>query len=603
MASILEGVRFWTHDDARDRRPALCTQITGHGCHGLQVSEKPGEGDDTRRMGSFHPTRRRAPTATTRRCTTATTGAKRSVLWTITPGRGAGATLASRCDVVVENYKAGSLAKCSLDRAGIRALRPTSYCSVTGYHDPGRASRRSPAYGFILQGPGRREEHLRPSRRRAGRRRDAHHDPHHRRGHGLGHATIGILGALHHRRRTGQGPTRGRGDAGRVRGAQRPPRARLYLMTGRNARVTTSAIASPLRSCSTADRRLIVAVGNNGQFGPCAVCWAARSGLQDARFATNARRVAHRAELRDLLAVARLLELAAFEQAGVPAGRSTTWRRSSRDPQTRHHELAFPLPTGARRRIKLRNPIRYSQTPMRYRAAPMLGQDSEGGPGASAGSGPGPSRLSAKARHYLALGRGVAPPKCSLITIELQPPLRVGHEQLHDPARTGAGPPGCLARSTSRAPTTRPTAARWRVHRVRVAARRRLGQHAHAHAGLDHAAGRLEVARTWMRCLIGRLRLVASAQEDGWPRLRAGPRRSSSSVSLKSICIWRRAGGRAAPRARAGRAGKNRVSRFSAVRTRAATMRVGLPSIHRAHDVVRQALAQVDIHVGVAARN
>ena len=79
-----------------------------------------------------------------------------------------------------------------------------------------------------------------------------------------------------------------------------------YLADGQRCpRVSnTNPIASPSEVFDCADGRLIAAVGNSGQFRPCAVCWAATSGAQDARFATNARRVAHRAAARPARAAA-----------------------------------------------------------------------------------------------------------------------------------------------------------------------------------------------------------------------------------------------------------------------------------------------------------
>lgn len=62
----------------------------------------------------------------------------------------------------------------------------------------------------------------------------------------------------------------------------------------------------------------------------------------------------------------------------MPSGPINDMAQVFEDPQTRHRELAFTLPHGRGAEVpSLRNPIRYSQTPMRYRAAPMLGQDSE----------------------------------------------------------------------------------------------------------------------------------------------------------------------------------------------------------------------------------
>lgn len=383
MASILEDVKVL--DLTRVIAGPLCTQILADMGATVYKIEKPGEGDDTRRMGSFLPDAATGADSNDSALYLAYNRGKRSVTLDISTPEGAALArqLASRCDVVVENYKAGSLAKYGLDEASIRALRPDIvYCSVTGFGQDGPYAAR-PAYDFILQGlagvmstcghpdgaPG------------AGAMRTA--IPITDVVTGL-YATIGILGALHHRRETGQGQ---HVDAAMLDAsvALNGHLALGYLMTGKvPARVgNTNPIASPSEVFDCADGQLIVAVGNNGQFQALCGVLGCPQWAQDARFATNARRVAHRAELRDLLAPllcarARAELLAAFEQAGVPSGPINDMAQVFEDPQTRHRELAFTLPHGRGAEVpSLRNPIRYSQTPMRYRAAPMLGQDSE----------------------------------------------------------------------------------------------------------------------------------------------------------------------------------------------------------------------------------
>ena len=383
MASILEDVKVL--DLTRVIAGPLCTQILADMGATVYKIEKPGEGDDTRRMGPFLPDAATGADSNDSALYLAYNRGKRSVTLDISTPEGAALArqLASRCDVAVENYKAGSLAKYGLDEASIRALRPDIvYCSVTGFGQDGPYAAR-PAYDFILQGlagvmstcghpdgaPG------------AGAMRTA--IPITDVVTGL-YATIGILGALHHRRETGQGQ---HVDAAMLDAsvALNGHLALGYLMTGKvPARVgNTNPIASPSEVFDCADGQRIVAVGNNGQFQALCGVLGCPQWAQDARFATNARRVAHRAELRDLLAPllcgrARAELLAAFEQAGVPSGPINDMAQVFEDPQTRHRELAFTLPHGRGAEVpSLRNPIRYSQTPMRYRAAPMLGQDSE----------------------------------------------------------------------------------------------------------------------------------------------------------------------------------------------------------------------------------
>ena len=152
MASILEDVKVL--DLTRVIAGPLCTQILADMGATVYKIEKPGEGDDTRRMGPFLPDAATGADSNDSALYLAYNRGKRSVTLDISTPEGAALArqLASRCDVVVENYKAGSLAKYGLDEASIRALRPDIvYCSVTGFGQDGPYAAR-PAYDFILQG-------------------------------------------------------------------------------------------------------------------------------------------------------------------------------------------------------------------------------------------------------------------------------------------------------------------------------------------------------------------------------------------------------------------------------------------------------------------
>ncbi|WOP16807.1 CoA transferase [Ottowia sp. SB7-C50] len=381
--ALLHGVKVL--DLTRVIAGPLCTQVLADMGATVYKIEKPGEGDDTRRMGPFLPDAASGGDSNDSALYLAYNRGKRSITLDIATPEGAtlARQLAAQCDVVVENYKAGSLARYGLDEPSIRALRPDIvYCSVTGFGPDGPYAAR-PAYDFILQGlagvmstcgqpdgtPG------------AGAMRTA--IPITDVVTGL-YATIGILGALHHRRETGQGQ---HVDAAMLDAsvALNGHLALGYLMTGKvPARIgNTNPIASPSEVFDCADGQLIVAAGNNGQFTALCGVLGRPEYVSDLRFSTNVQRVQHRAALRDLLAPllrqrARAELLAAFEQAGVPCGPINDMAQVFEDPQTRHRELAFTLPHGRGTDVpSLRNPIRYSQTPLHYRAAPMLGQDSD----------------------------------------------------------------------------------------------------------------------------------------------------------------------------------------------------------------------------------
>ena len=130
-----------------------------------------------------------------------------------------------------------------------------------------------------------------------------------------------------------------------------------------------------------ADRDLVLAVGNDGQFA--AFCRAAgRAELAaDPRFRTNPDRVRNRAVLVPIVEVimsARTCEdwLATLTAAGVPCGPINDLAEVFADPQVTHRGLRveIPHPSGASC-PGIASPMRFSKTPVEYLTPPpLLGQ-------------------------------------------------------------------------------------------------------------------------------------------------------------------------------------------------------------------------------------
>ncbi|MNE30759.1 Succinyl-CoA:(R)-benzylsuccinate CoA-transferase subunit BbsF [compost metagenome] len=128
---------------------------------------------------------------------------------------------------------------------------------------------------------------------------------------------------------------------------------------------------------------VVIAVGNDGQFRALAKALGVEPLGVDPRFATNAQRVQHRADLSPALSALTAGFtmkglMAALEAAGVPCGPVNTIDQVFEEPQALHRgltveqsrsDLATPIRTVA-------SPIRLSRTPVRYDAPPpKLGQD------------------------------------------------------------------------------------------------------------------------------------------------------------------------------------------------------------------------------------
>lgn len=276
-------------------------------------------------------------------------------------------------DVVIENFKAGGLAKYGLDYASLSAVNPRLvYCSITGFGQDGPYAARA-GYDYLVQGMGgvmslTGEPDGQPQKIGV-----AFADIF----TGL-YAVIAIQAALAARDRSGRGDYIDMALLDCMTGVM-ANQAMNYLATGENPVRLGNAHPNiaPYQVFAVADGHVILAVGNDRQFGK--LCdWLGLAGLaQDARFATNAARVANRDALTAALSAAlagvekdRLLsELATL---GVPAGPINTMAEVFADPQV----IARGMQISADGVPGVRSPIRFGQGELALdRGAPALGAD------------------------------------------------------------------------------------------------------------------------------------------------------------------------------------------------------------------------------------
>jgi crotonobetainyl-CoA:carnitine CoA-transferase CaiB-like acyl-CoA transferase len=287
------------------------------------------------------------------------------------PGdRAAAAELARRADILVENFKPGGLRQFGLDYDTVRTTNPRLiYASITGFGAGGGA--HLPGYDLIV-------EAMSGLMSLQG---DADGQPY-RAGvavfdviSGL-QTAIGVLAALDHRHRTGEGQ---RVEANLMSAAL----AGMVNQTGAYASAgviphrmgNSHPSLFPYEPLPTADGDLVIAAGNDTQFrNLCAVLGAPELSTDD-RFAANSGRTANRDELRPLL-VERLKQRTAAEwfdkliAAGVPCGPINTVaggvafaEQIGLDPVVLagHGETAVP---------GIRNPLTFSATAPRYELPP-----------------------------------------------------------------------------------------------------------------------------------------------------------------------------------------------------------------------------------------
>ncbi len=291
--------------------------------------------------------------------------------------------LADTCDVLVENYKVGDMARYGLDAAALRARCPRLvYCSITGYGQTGPYRERA-GYDYAIQGlgglmsvTGERDELPGGGPQKVG---VAVADLF----TGM-YATVAILAALRHRDASGVGQVIDMA----LLDTQVAMLANLgadYLVTrkppGRVGNAHRNIV--PYQVFEVADGHLILAVGNDGQFERfCGVAGCPEL-ARDERFARNASRVRHRQLLVPLLA-ARLHQrtradwLAALEAATVPCGPINDLAEVFADPQVRARGMTERVPHPLSDTLELvASPMRLSATPVQLRhAPPLLGQDS-----------------------------------------------------------------------------------------------------------------------------------------------------------------------------------------------------------------------------------
>jgi crotonobetainyl-CoA:carnitine CoA-transferase CaiB-like acyl-CoA transferase len=277
--------------------------------------EHPDGGDETRAWGPpFHGEHSTYYLAVNRN--------KRSVALDLKDeqGRRAARALAGRADVLVENFKAGALERLGLGFGELARDNPRLvWCSISGF---GReAGAELPGYDFLVQAMSGLMSITGPPGGEPTKVGVALVDVL----TGL-YAFGGVLAALRERDRTGHGQRVEVSLLGSAL-ASLVNQASSYLCTGRPPRAMGNRHPSitPYETLATADRPLVVTVGNDGQFARLCGVLGLPEAAADPRFATNADRVRHRDELAALLERALAARgaadwVAALAEAGVPCG-------------------------------------------------------------------------------------------------------------------------------------------------------------------------------------------------------------------------------------------------------------------------------------------
>ncbi|GLK90412.1 CaiB/BaiF CoA transferase family protein [Pseudomonas turukhanskensis] len=348
--------------------------------------ERPGAGDDTRGWGPPWMKGQNAESSGEASYYQSTNRGKLSVALNIASAEGQEMirALATSCDVLIENYKAGSLAKYGLDYASLAAINPRLvYCSVTGFGQTGpRAA--EPGYDFIIQGMGGLMSIT-------GERDDLPGGGPQKVGVAFAdlmtglYSTVAIQAALLSREKTGLGQHIDMALLD-VQVAALCNQSQNYLASGKPPGRYGNAHANivPYQVFRASDRDFIIACGNDSQF--VALCNAI--GLpdlpKDPRFARNADRVSNREAIVAILAK-HFLGASADEWVGrihpqgVPVGAINSIAQALDEPQVLARNMLVNIPHPLKADfVTVGSPIKLSGTPVEYlRPAPMLGEHTD----------------------------------------------------------------------------------------------------------------------------------------------------------------------------------------------------------------------------------
>lgn len=348
--------------------------------------ERPGAGDDTRSWGppflkdsEGHDTREAGYYLAVNR-------GKRSITVSLEKPEGQKIVkqLAARADIVLENYKAGTLARYGLDEASLREINPRLiYCSVTGFGQTG-PRRDQPAYDFLIQAMGGLMSVTGEKDGRPGGGPQKVGVPIVDIMTGM-YAAVSVLAALARRDRTGVGDTIDIAMLD-VQVATLANQAMNYLVSGKVPRRNGNAHPNiqPQDVYACADGDVILVVGNDGQFAKLCQVFGQPEWAADPRFATNAQRVRNIGELSALLRDQfaeweREKLIAALDGAGVPCGPINTVADVFKDPQVKARGLLrhAPHPSGVDV-PQVASPMRFGGEALPAGSAPpVLGQHSE----------------------------------------------------------------------------------------------------------------------------------------------------------------------------------------------------------------------------------
>lgn len=372
----LSGVRVL--DLTRILAGPSSTQLLGDYGADIVKVERPGRGDDTRAWGPPYVKDADGSDTAESAYYMAANRNKRSIALDMSTPDGAETIrqLATKCDIVVENFKTGGLKKYGLDYESLKAINPSIiYCSITGYGQTGPNAGLA-GYDLMAQGYGgimslTGEPDGTPMKV------------------GVGvadvmcgmYACTAILAALRHRDQTGEGQQI---DVALVDSqiAWLINEGVNYLNSGEVPlrRGNQHPNIVPYQVFEVSDGHLIIAVGNDNQFAKFCAGIGHPDLADDRRFRVNIDRIANREALSEILVpIINQIDKAtlsnAMNAAGVTCGPIHTVDEVFASDQVAAREMKITMAhpkSGSGTVDLIGNPVKFSETPVTYRHAPPV---------------------------------------------------------------------------------------------------------------------------------------------------------------------------------------------------------------------------------------
>ena len=353
-----------------------CTMMLGDLGADIIKIEVPGRGDDTRHWGPpFTKGGESAYYLSANRN-------KRSMTLNLKSEEGLEILkkLIAKGDVLVDNFKTGTLSRWGLDYETLQEIRPgLIYCTVTGYGYTGPYSSR-PGYDLIVQATGGFMSITGPE----------NGDPS-RAGVAIADISTGmfaanaILAALYSREQTGKGQ---RIDMSLLDSqvALLSYAATNYFVSGSITNRLGNAHPNivPYQSFKARDMHFVLAVGNDKQWEIFCKSINKPEWVDDEKYSTNALRVNNRKQLIDQLSKLFATQnagywLEIFDKVGLPSGPINELDKVFENEQIKSREMQIELPHSIDNKVTLLNsPIKIPTSPTKtHKAPPTLGEHTE----------------------------------------------------------------------------------------------------------------------------------------------------------------------------------------------------------------------------------